>query len=340
MPWTAYTWLRSRVRATGPVAEALAKANLRPRMIATTNPGGAFHQEVKAHFVDPMPPGKIYRDKESTLTRCYIPATLEDNPAMPRSYRNMLMSLDPDKRKALLEGSWDILEGVRFGQFDRRVHVISPDEFPAPILSGERVIAVDYGFADPFVALYGLKLGNGIVLIHRELYATELTAVQQAQLILESTPQMEWHAGTSVYADPSMWGRRDASAPKLANNAAPMSSAAYDYEHVLGFPIHKAWNDRLTGWGRVDEKLRIHPDGYPRLLIHDTCTNLIRTLPALQRSKSNPDDISSSPKQDDHCADSLRYLLLALDPKSTHPTKESLRVGGKRITAGIMSRSF
>lgn len=340
LPWTAYTWLRSRVRATGPVAHELKKAGLRPRMIATTNPGGAYHSQVKAHFVDPAPPTKIHRDKVSKLTRAYIPATLEDNPAMPASYRAMLMSLDPDKRKALLEGSWDVLEGVRFGQFDRRIHVISPTEFPVPVLSGERVLAVDYGFADPFAALWGVRLGNGIVLVYRELYATELTPRQQAERIVEHTPEMEWHAGIQVYADPSMWGRKDASAPKRADGAAPMSSAAYEYEDVLGFPIRKAWNDRITGWSRVDEKLRVHDDGFPRLLIHDTCVNLIRTLPALQRSKINPDDISSSPKQDDHAADALRYLLLALEPKSVEPTLEEIRHGHKRLTAGIMSRKF
>ena len=36
------------------------------------------------------------------------------------------------------------------------------------------------------------------------------------------------------------------------------------------------------------------------------------TLPALQRSATNPEDIITSPKQDDHPADALRYLLQLL----------------------------
>ena len=341
MPWSAYTWLRSRVRATGPVAEALKAAGLRPRVIATTNPGGAFHVQVKQHFVDPAPAGKIYRDPVSKLTRVYIPATLDDNPAMPPEYRQMLMGLDPDKRKALLEGSWDVLEGVRFAQWDQTRHVVTPEEFPLPMLSGQRVMAVDYGWDDPFVCLWGIKLGSGLILIYRELYEKELTATQQAELIKEHTTDLEWQAGIHMVADPSMWGRRDASAPKSDGDIPSISSPAYDYMNVLGFAPKKARNDRLLGAYKYDDKLLIRPDGWPRLIVHDTCVNFVRSVPSLLRSKINPDDVSQHPKQDDHAYDAGRYLLFALDPADPTPKKEEARrPKAPMITAGIMDMRF
>lgn len=335
MPWSAYTFMRSRLRATGKVAEAMKKAGLRPRIIATSNPGGAYHQQVKAYFVDAAPPGKVYTDPETQLRRVFVPAVLDDNPAMPRSYRQMLMSLDPEKRKALLEGSWDILEGVRFAQWSRTHHVVTPEQLPIPMYSGERVIAVDYGWDDPFVALWGIKLGHGLCVIYREAYEKELTASQQAELILELTTQHEWDAGITMVADPSMWGRRDASAPKSLGEAPSESSPAYDYQQILGFAPRKARNDRKIGAYKFDDKLRIREDGFPRLMVYDTCTNFIRTFPALQRSKFDPDDVSRSPKQDDHAYDAGRYLLLALDPKDPRPPMELARKVPKPITAGV-----
>jgi len=46
-------------------------------------------------------------------------------------------------------------------------------------------------------------------------------------------------------------------------------------------------------------------DGKPGLYIFSTCTNLIRTLPALQHDTHKPEDLDSD--GEDHCADSLRY---------------------------------
>lgn len=340
MPWSAYTWLRSRLRATGAVAKHLKAAGLRPRIIATSNPGGAYHSQVKAHFVDITTPGKVYKDEATGLTRVFVPAVLEDNPAMPLSYRNMLMSLDPEKRKALLEGSWDILEGVRFAQWSRSSHVVSPHQLPIPMYSGERVIAIDYGWDDPFVALWGIKLGHGLVVIYREAYERELTASQQAELILELTTQDEWDAGIRMVADPSMWGRRDASSPKSLGEAPSESSPAYDYQQVIGFAPQKARNDRKIGAYKFDDKLRVREDGFARLMVYDTCVNFIRSFPALQRSKSDPDDVSRSPKQDDHAYDAGRYLLLALDPADPRPPMELARAPKKPITAGIMRRQW
>lgn len=341
MPWSAVTWLRSRVRATGPIADAMKAAGLRPRTIATSNPGGLSHVAVKQHYVDAGVPGKIVRDPRTKLTRVYVPATLDDNPSMPPEYRNMLLALDPEKRKALLEGSWDILEGVRFSQWNYNRHVITPEEYPLPLLSGRRVCAIDYGFDDPFAALWGVKLGSGIIMVYRELYLRELTATQQAELIKEHTTRLEWEAGIDFVADPSMWGRKDASHAKGTAEAPSISSPAYDYMRVLGIAPQKARNDRKIGAYKLDDKLWVRPDGWPRLVVHNTCTNLIRTLPSLQRSKTDPDDVSQSPKQDDHGYDALRYLLLALDPKDTRPSLEDLRTPSARpMTAGIMDRKF
>lgn len=343
MPWSAYEFLRSRVRATGQIAKDLAKAGLRPRIIATSNPGGAYHAAVKEHFVDAAPPGKITRDTASGLTRVYVPATIQDNPSMPANYRKMLESLPAEKRKALLEGSWDVAEGVRFSQFSRNVHVIDPEDLPLPPLSGARVIGVDYGFADPFAAVWMIKLADDLVLVYRELVRTELTARQQAELVAANTTTQEFDAGLTVHMDPSMWRRDNAMGAKTPGDAPPPGSPAYEYEQVLGMTPRRAINNRVHGASVLDEKLRVRPDGWPRILIYSTCINLIRSIPTLQRSTRNPDDVATNPKQDDHAYDALRYGLMALEPRDPMVRgvkRRYKRPGGTFVTAGLSTKKF
>ena len=75
----------------------------------------------------------------------------------------------------------------------------------------------------------------------------------------------------------------------------------------------------------------------PAVLIYSTCRNLIRTLPALQRSATNPEDIIASPKQDDHPADALRYLLQLLVGGGHDRTA---RDAGRDPTAGADNRDL
>jgi hypothetical protein len=53
-------------------------------------------------------------------------------------------------------------------------------------------------------------------------------------------------------------------------------------------------------------------DGMPMLQVFDTCRNLIRTLPALPHSSTNPEDVDS--KAEDHAYDALRYGLMRRKP--------------------------
>jgi hypothetical protein len=49
------------------------------------------------------------------------------------------------------------------------------------------------------------------------------------------------------------------------------------------------------------------PDGAPKLLIVDKCTNLIRQMQSLQRDPKNPEDVMKC--SDDHAYDAMRMAL-------------------------------
>jgi hypothetical protein len=119
--------------------------------------------------------------------------------------------------------------------------------------------------------------------------------------------------------DKSMWAKspNNPLSVRGPNNEPPPGSIADAYWKVFGSAISPSNSDRIGGWALIEEQLRVRGDGLPRLLIHSTCTNLIRTLAALPRDKKNPDDVDTH--AEDHLPDAARYLCMELIGKApTH----------------------
>lgn len=316
-----YDYLSSRVRAAGAVADRMRALGLKPRMIASANPGGIGHNWVRRRFVDPGYHDAVFTGLDDNgepedVTRAYVPAKATDNPHLDiDAYMRRLTRLDPQLRRALRDGDWDILEGVRFGQWRHGIHTIDPTTLNVPLIGYPRAVGVDYGSTAPFTALWGVRLNDGLIYVYRELYRTGLTPRQQCELIIASEEEGERLPSRPIRValDPSTWAH-GASDPValVTGDIPPLGSIARPYWDTFGPSLVRARNDRKAGWALIDEGLLVRPDGFPRLIVSRDCHNLIRTLPALLRSAIEPEDISQKPKQDDHMADALRYLLMEL----------------------------
>lgn len=312
------------------------RAGYIPHMGCTANPGDTGHMWVKGRWIDPAPPMVVWQpasseDEPSPGTRVYVPATLDDNPSMPAWYRDQLNNIkDPQLRKALMDGDWDVYAGSRFGHlFRRHLHVVEPETFPVPPGSGvPRGLAVDYGLEHPFVALWGAQFSDGLVVVYRQLHQSGLTAREQADQIRyieklagERQPGRPMPTALSHDAwarDPNepstarkqVQGRNVTTAGSGAGSSRPPKGSIAWHYWQAGVQAQRAHTDRLSSAMLIADKLGIRSDGRPRLLIHSTCLELIRTLPALPRDKSNPELIA---KQDgDDSVDALCYLLQLL----------------------------
>jgi hypothetical protein len=323
-----YRYLSSRLRLGS--GALLAEGRFRPRIIAGSNPGGPGHGWVKERFVDPAPPGVVWQpdpseDEPEPGTRVFIPALVEDNAAhVDPGYLRRLRNLPEDDRRALYEGDWDVYQGQRFRSFRRAIHVIDPEQIPIPIGAGiVRGIGADYGLDAPFCALWGAKLADDLVVVYRELYVAGLTPQEQAALILANEAKGERAPSRPMpcWLDPNAFARSPTSPPPTTPRAAPKGSIAELYNRT-GVPVYRAHNDRLAGVAKVADKLRVRPDGQPRLLIYSTCRNLIRTLPSLQRDPLHPEDVDT--KGEDHAYDALRYLLFGLEGIATPSGRTAL----------------
>jgi phage terminase large subunit len=259
--------------------------------VAASNPGSIGHQWVKQLWIDRQFPEELQQKADEFI---FIRALPKDNPHLDQSYWDELNSLPEPLRSAWRDGNWDVFAGMAFPEWNTVVHVVEP--FPVPGW-WPRWRAIDWGFAKPFCCLWFTKdTDTGRTFVYREAYKTELTDPRQARLIRELTLPDEHIIVT--YADPSMWARQTVE--------DQVTSTADKYK-AEGIVLTKADNDRLSGKRKVNAILAPLPDGLPGLQIFSTCTNLIRTLPALPYDASRVEDIDTH--AEDHAYDTLRYGL-------------------------------
>lgn len=319
-----YVMVRTSLRVAGELATKMAAAGLRPSAIATANPGGIGHAWVKERFIDPFPlGGQLFRASPTEAeplpsVRCFVPAKLSDNPALEigdPGYRRRLEGLPAPERAAQLEGDWNVFKGARFSTFRTEIHV---RELTLPEGGGvARGCGIDYGSDSPFVALWGALLADDLLYIYREVAERGLSPREQALLVLASeAPGERNHARPLPTAlDPSCWAASPdkplkRTGGKAVRPSGPPEGSIADSYRKAGLAVRQADNRRIDGWTRLDARLKVRPDGFPRLIIHPSCTELIRTLPAQQRDPKNPEDVIKG--STDHWADALRYLEMLL----------------------------
>lgn len=371
-----YRFMSQRLRSAGELAERMRELGYRPRMVATANPGGPGHAWVKARWIDPAPSYVVWQpeptdDEPDPGTRAFVPGKHTDNPALEESYRQRLRNLPPDERRALEEGDWDVFVGQRFKHFRRDIHVVKPEDYPIPLAGVPKAVGVDYGLEAPFVALWGAKVGE-LIVVYRELDGRGLTPDQQAAAILEAEVPGERRQGRNVPValDPSTWARQPGhpAPPSEKSGAIPPEGSIARAYYDVGLPVERANNDRIAGAARFSRLLTgIHVghdprDGFgvncsrwcrPGIVIYETCINLIRTLPGLVRAKTRPEDVDTA--GEDHWYDAGRYLLALLEsldppppgppgspppPKAPRPDREALKghTTGRTIFGGLRKK--
>jgi len=282
-PWN---YLASRLRTTNP--------NIECYMRCTANPGGVGHAWVKKRYIEPADPNTPF--ESGGLTRKFIPAKLSDNPSLFKDgqYEKMLRSLPEIERQRLLEGNWDIHDGVAFPEFNKNIHTVLPFEIPA---YWERVKSVDYGYSAPACVLWGaIDPDDGTLIVYRELYAKGLEPSQLAARMHE----MESNEIRSIY------GVIDGQCFARTGHTGPTQG-----EVLLraGHKLRRADKNRIGGKIQVHEWMRTREGGKPSLIITANCVNLIREISGIPLDKHNPEDVDTN--VDDHAYDALRYMIMS-----------------------------
>ena len=284
-----YVYLISRCRGANPFPKAIK---------SSTNPGGVGHNFVRKRFVDLGAPNTVYEiknDSGRSTTRMFIPARVYDNKFLMESdgdYVARLETLPEKERKALLEGCWDIFDGIYFTEFDREIHTCDP--FPIP-KEWKVYRSMDYGL-DCFAMLWIAVDDIGNAYVFREFAESDMTISDAASKANELTDEMIY----DTLAPPDLWGR--------SQETGKSKAILFD---EAGLRLNKSNNDREAGWLAIRELLKPNKDGFARLKIFRSCTRLISDITQLQHDKKKPTDVATEPHDITHVPDALRYFAIA-----------------------------
>lgn len=326
-----YTFLRSRVRATGLNVPEKYKQCI-PRILATSNPGNVGHQWVKQTFVDGCVPLEIRKmaDEQGGMMRQFIPAKITDNPFLlseDPTYISRLKGMgSPAQVKAYLDGDWNIVKGQFFPEFGPQ-HQLKPFQIPH---HWTKYRSLDWGSRSPFyVGWYTInteeffaqrvdgqkqRIPIGSIIQYREWngeakynVGLNLTLQQVAEGILERDG--EDRIDYSV-ADSSMFDE-DGGPSQIE-----VMQAHTDYKVLF----MRADKRRIPGWTSWRGRL-VGVDGDPTWYAVETCYAIIRDLPQMQHSEKKMEDAESEGVAD-HSVDTGRYAIMSRPFTTDAPPKK------------------
>lgn len=275
-----------------------ARDDWRPRLYATTNPGGIGHQWVREVFILP------WRAKTESETR-FLPASHDSNVYLDQGYRDWLSGLAGVLGKLWRDGDWDVSAGAYFSNWSDERHVI--DDATLDSLTFTKYwLAMDYGWTH-WNVIYILGLtSQGQIVIIGEHYArrTQIEDHSQALLGLLDRKGIEKYQIRSFVAGTDLFSQKE-DGHTIADTWA-----------ALGWFIEPANTDRIGGANTIATRLG-SDTREPTLLVHRSCVGLIATLPMLLSDehrpedvkKVNADDTSERPTGDDFY-DAFRYGIM------------------------------
>jgi len=169
------------------------------------------------------------------------------------------------------------------GIFAKAEGLIYPDFGPQHIedsvdipLGAKCVGGIDFGWNNPFVALEGWLDGDDVLHVYSEYYQPQRTLAQHAQYLSKDV---------TYYADPS--GKQEIE--ELIS---------------MGYDVRAADNDVNMGINRVNERIKTN-----RLkVLRERCRNLID-----EKETYCWDEKDRPIKENDHCCDAERYMVMGLD---------------------------
>lgn len=299
-----------------------------PRILYTGNPGGVGHHYFKSNFVD-HGAGHVWvaPEEEGGMLREYIPARVTDNA--------VLLMNDPDYPKrlkglgntalveAMLNGDWEIVsEGGVADLWRSRYHVIKPFNIPT---SWKIDRGYDYGSARPAAyALFAESDGTefedhdgntcwvpaGTIFIIGEVYfangrneGIKMPAYNQGLKMIAKELELGIHnrvepgpADSAIFS--SEPGHRTVADDLAAAGAQFIRSNKRPGSRIEGLQLFRT---------RLAASME-RPMERPGIFVFNTCHHIIRTVPNLQGSSKDSEDLAT--EGEDHFWDVIRYRVL------------------------------
>jgi len=267
-------------------------------------------------------------DEEGGMVRAYIPALLEDNPILMErdpGYINRVKAMPEPYRSAYLDGDWEIFVGQMFN-FSRKHHVCPKHEVPAhaPIYFG-----FDWGFGKPFSCNWFYTDADGRLYLFSEWYGftgvpdtgLRMSDSQIAEGIIkhEKLIGLRTETGGMVVngfdcgvpirpveyiLSPDCFSRKPS---YMGGGQGPSTDEVFAMYGINGYPGDATRNQKIK---QFHERLRVPENGdQPMFQVFETCPQFIRTIPQLQQSQTDPEDVDG--KAEDHIYDAVSLVFMS-----------------------------
>lgn len=246
--------------------------------------------------------------------------------------KTVLGALSGVRRKRLLDGARAAAEGTVY-EFDRAVHMI--DAMPKGWQSWRKIRVIDFGYTNPFVCQWWAIDGDERMYLYREIYQSQ-TLVEDHQrqiLALSRDEQIE-----ATISDHDAEDRATLQQPRayycetckrtIANATEETAHAGHTLRSDALYTV-AASKPVQRGIEAVQARLRVQPDGKPRLFVLSTA--LVASDERLVEAKKPystaqefdgyiwPKGIDGKPlkeepvKLNDHGMDAMRYAVMYTD---------------------------
>lgn len=257
--------LRGSIRSTKP--------NWRPRIYATTNPGGIGHQYFRSAFVLPWREGR----EGETL---FLPASADDNRYLDPGYRKWLHGLSGTLGRMWRDGDWDVAGGAYFTNWNYDKVVCEP---PSPLPSHWRYwLAMDYGFHHWTMIYIMAQSDDGVIWIVDEL-AMRHSLVSQ---VASELGRMLGRNGVKQYQIATFIAGRDCFSRESTGRTIA------DSWQDEGWALTPAMVDRKPGAAEWLRRLGDEERGtLCTVRIAKRCARLIDCLPMMLSNPNDPEDV-------------------------------------------------
>lgn len=290
--------------------------------IATRLRNGQLSWQQQIAACNPSFPTHWLKQRTDDGTARMLVSRHRDNPAYVNAdgtltlkgeaYFEKLDKLTGVRKLRLRDGKWAAAEGQIYEAFDDAIHLVDEVK-PGPGWS--RWGAVDFGYTNPFVYQDWWEDGDGRLYLVNEIYYTRRLVEDHAETIRKLLH----------YLDGKPRGPRPR-ALYVDHDAEDRATL----EKKLGMgtiPAHKSVSDGIQA---VQSRLKVQPDGRPRLFIRRGA--LVERDPELESASlpmgaaeeitgyvwavkpGNKGGLKEEPvKEHDHAMDAMRYMVAARD---------------------------
>ena len=282
------------------------KWETKPRMAGGTNPNGKGSGWVKALWITKKPPAGMFIPDYDPAEYEAIHSTYEDNPtyANDKNYIKGLHSItDPVLREAWIPGSWKILAGQFFQNWDAELHTIGGKESRWTLSDvayldwQPRWISIDWGFQhacvilwwtivqvpDPFPDEEGHDRKKTIILCYRQLVCRKLNEELLSEQIVSANHTGEVFDKIShIYLSPDRFVSKGSGEDAEHSIADNMGDVFVKYD--MPRP-QRANNRRVDGWRLCYTMLDMEG-----VAVLASCRDVVDSIPKLMRSEKDAED--------------------------------------------------